>query len=208
MRLSFDIREVGVTKKSPDRFRHFLKSEQRIPGNGSQVTFAHGYGLFDLIVFHVLPDPFVRIKLRGIGWKEEELETAFGGGHVVLDDVRRVGRAAIDDEEDRSSAVMQQFLTEFDEPFCVYAALDKVEVQVPTRADCRDHVDRFPFAGRGDHRGLTDRGPRGTQVGPAWWSVRIPASSANKMLAPASAAPARIAGYVCSFHTRTFCGFC
>ena len=37
--------------------------------------------------------------------------------------------------------------------------------------------------------------PTGAQVVPEWWSVRTPASSAKKMVAPAAAASAWMAGY-------------
>jgi hypothetical protein len=41
-------------------------------------------------VFDVLPYPFVGVKFRGIGRKEEEVEPALSRGHVFLDKFRGV----------------------------------------------------------------------------------------------------------------------
>lgn len=76
-------------------------------GEGPQVAFAHGYRSFDLIVLHVFPDPLVGVELRRVRRKEEEPEPVFGGQHVVLDDVRRMGRGAVDDEEHRGGAIVR-----------------------------------------------------------------------------------------------------
>ena len=50
--------------------------------------------------------------------------------------------------------------------------------------------------------------PTGAQVVPEWWSVRTPASSAKKMVAPAAAASTCMAGYSSSFQRRTRSGSC
>ena len=50
--------------------------------------------------------------------------------------------------------------------------------------------------------------PTGAHVVPAWWSVRMLASSAKKMLAPSSAASLRIFGYADFFHSATRSGSC
>ena len=154
------------------------------------MTSAQGHRTLDLTMLHVLPNPLVRIELGRIRREKEELEATLGGDHIVLVTMRGVGRAAIDDEKDRSGTVVQQFLAELDEPGGGHTALEQIEMQLSPRADRRNHVDRGLLAGCGDHRGLPDRGPGGA----AWWSVRMPASSAKKMVVPASAAAARIAG--------------
>jgi len=128
------------------------------------MALAHRYCTLDLIMLHVLPYPLVRVEFWGVRRQDEQSESPLGGFLVLLDDVRGVDRAAVDDEEDRGRAVAQELLAELDETGGFHAGVEHVEVQLPVRVDRRDHVDRFLLSGREDDRGAPDRSPGPTRV--------------------------------------------
>jgi len=70
--LCVNVGEFGVTKEPSDDSRTFLQSFQGVNRDCLQLVSGQRHSPSDPVVFDIFVDPFVRVQLGRVGWKEEQ----------------------------------------------------------------------------------------------------------------------------------------
>src|SRR5215211_360085 len=159
-----DIGQGRIPEESPDGLRELLEAFQRTSGDFEQFGPALDAPALDIIVFDVLPHPFVWLELKGITGKKEQLQPTPKGSDVVLDDWGFMEGNVIEHKEDRSGRIMHELGEKLHEHGAVATADEHVELERTTRRDRGDHVDRRALPGDRHHRRLSHRRPGGARV--------------------------------------------
>jgi hypothetical protein len=130
-------------------------------GNGCMKIFG-GSNLLspNRVVLHVIPNPLVRVKFRGIRRQEEKPKTILDRFYKLHHRLRCVRRVSVDNQKDHSFSIMEKPLDKFDKPRRPHSSLDDHEPKLTLRTHRQDHVQSKACSCRAYHRGLTSFGPR------------------------------------------------
>ena len=102
---------------------------------GFEVLRAADAGTADPIMLDVLPHPLARVQLRRVPGQEAQLQPPIGRLGERLDGLGAVHRMAIQDQEHRARAVIQQPAAETDEHRAIQAALVGGKAQLALGGD-------------------------------------------------------------------------
>src|ERR1700751_799673 len=182
--------------------REFLETAERTDGLRLEVARTHYDTAADPVVLHIVPDPFIGVKIRRVRRQEKYAQTPVGLLlHELADLLGLVHRMAVHDEEDLPRNTVQQRLQEIDELPRVHLSLLNPETQLTARGNRRYHVHRLPLASRDDDRGLADGRPRGPGVVVGPYAGLICEEDAGALLG-CQLADLRVSGFLPFLHTR------
>ena len=71
-----DIGQGGISEESPDDLRKLLEAFQRPDGDAEQVRSTLDTGTLDVVVLHILQNPFIGVELGRVPGQEEQLQSA------------------------------------------------------------------------------------------------------------------------------------
>src|SRR5580700_7615971 len=145
LRMPFqDVSELRIPEESPYETGEFLEAAERTNGLRLEVAGAHDDAATDPVILHVVPDPFIGIKIRRIRRQEENTQAPVSFLlHELADLLGLVHRVAVHDEENLPRNTVQQRLQKIDKLHCVHLSFVNPETQLTTRGNRRYHVHRL-----------------------------------------------------------------
>src|SRR6478735_1027314 len=79
-----DIGQRRISEESPDDLRKLLEAFQRPDGDAEQLRSTLDTGTLDVVVLHILPNPFIGVELGRVPGQEEQLQSAIERCDVLL----------------------------------------------------------------------------------------------------------------------------
>ena len=103
-----DIGQGGISEESPDDLRKLLEAFQRPDGDAEQLRSTLDTGTLDVVVLHILPNPFIGVELGRVPGQEEQLQSAIERCDVLRHGGRLVHPEVVQNQEHRAWGVVPE----------------------------------------------------------------------------------------------------
>ena len=112
-----------------------------------------------LDVLEVVPDPLIRVEVRGVPWELLQADAAGAAlSQKVLDRLTAMDGSAIPNDQELAGDVAQQMLEEADDIRALVRVLLDQHEQAPRGGDAADHRQMVAAQGQAEDRRLPARG--------------------------------------------------